>query len=336
MLVGERMASVPGALSAVARLVGATGAKLGWVPRRSGERGALDAGALPSLLPGGRPVADAAARVDTATVWGVGSLPAEPGRDTAGILAAAATGELGALLVGGVEVSDLADPQAALAALEAVPFLVSLEVRASAVTARADVVLPVAPVSEKAGTFLDWEGRPRSFDLVLREAGSMSDGRVLDMLGFELGLSLGVGSVADARRELAELEGWSGSRVAAPTVSSHAGTPADGDFVVLATWHHLLDAGRMQDGEPYLAGTAPVAVARVSGETARRVGATDAPGLTVSTERGSITLPLVISDEMPDGVVWLPTNSVGAPVRQALAADHGSTVRIAPASGGVA
>ena len=57
--------------------------------------------------------------------------------------AAAAAGELAALVVGGVEVDDLPDPAAALAALgRRSAFLVSLEVRASAVTARADVVLP--------------------------------------------------------------------------------------------------------------------------------------------------------------------------------------------------
>ena len=32
-----------------------TGARLAWVPRRAGDRGAVEAGCLPSLLPGGRP-----------------------------------------------------------------------------------------------------------------------------------------------------------------------------------------------------------------------------------------------------------------------------------------
>ena len=62
IFVGERLATAPGALSAAARLADATGAKLAWVPRRAGERGALDAGALGGLLPGGRPLADATAR----------------------------------------------------------------------------------------------------------------------------------------------------------------------------------------------------------------------------------------------------------------------------------
>ncbi len=56
IMAGERLAEVPGALAAVARLADATGAKLAWVPRRAGERGAIEAGALPGLLPVGRPV----------------------------------------------------------------------------------------------------------------------------------------------------------------------------------------------------------------------------------------------------------------------------------------
>ena len=103
ILVGERMAAVPGALSAVASLAGTTGARLAWVPRRAGDRGALDAGCLPTILPGGRPVADAAARVDIGTVWGAQHLPDAPGRDAAGIVAALAAGELGGLVVAGVD-----------------------------------------------------------------------------------------------------------------------------------------------------------------------------------------------------------------------------------------
>src|SRR6476619_5473557 len=87
VLVGEGLAAVPGALSAAVRLVEATGARLAWVPRRAGERGALGAGAFPTLLPGGRPLADAAARVDVATAWGVDHLSAAAGRDTDALLA---------------------------------------------------------------------------------------------------------------------------------------------------------------------------------------------------------------------------------------------------------
>jgi NADH-quinone oxidoreductase subunit G len=53
----------------------------------------------------------------------------------------------------------------------------------------------------------------------------------------------------------------------------------------------------------------------------------------VKTAAGSVELPVQIVGEMADNVVWLPTNSPRSKVRSALHADHGSSVRIAPAGG---
>ena len=345
LLVGERLAQTPGALSAAARLSAATGARLGWVPR-AGERGALDAGAIAGLLPGGRPLASEAARAQVADAWGVeaSSLPAEAGRDLGAVVAAIAADAdaisaaddptkveraVGALLIAGVEAADLVDTEAFLAAVEAAPFVVSLEQRHSDVTSRADVVLPVAAVTEKAGTFVDWEGRDREFSQVFRDALAMSDARVLAMLADELGVAF-AGDLSSLRAELATLHGYDGERAEAPSVPAEAPASTGDGEAVLATWRQLLDRGLLQDGDPYLAATARTAVARVSAATAQSVGAEDV--LTLSTDAGSLTLPLVVT-AMPDGVVWVPANSEGSTPRATLGAGHGDVVRI---SGGAA
>ncbi len=326
ILVGERLATSPGALSAASRLAAATGARLGWVPRRAGDRGALEAGALPNLLPGGRPVADAQAREQTATAWHITDVPAEVGRDTAGILAAAAAGELGALLIGGVEPADLPDPDAALAAIDAVPFVVSLELRESAVTDLADVVFPVAPAVEKAGSFINWEGRIRPFEPSL-PSNATPDLRVLYTLADEIGIDLGLPNAATAGEELARLGWWGGARPAAPDeAAGEAAQPGKGE-AVLTGWRMLLDSGRLQDGEPYLAGTARVPVARLSADTAAEIGVGEGDSITVATARGEITLPLEITD-MDDRVVWLPLNSPGSAVHQQLGVAAGAVVSI--------
>ncbi|GGV11184.1 NADH-quinone oxidoreductase [Actinomadura cremea] len=331
ILAGERLATSPGALSAVVRLARATGARLAWVPRRAGERGAVEAGALPGLLPIGRPVADDAARADVARAWGVGELPATPGLDTAAVLAAAARGERAALLVGGVDPGDLADPEAALRAIEATPFVVSLEQRPSAVTDRADVVLPVATVAEKSGTFVDWEGRGRPFDVVLKSAGTLSDLRVLNALADEMDVHLGLPGPEAARRELTDLGAYRGGRPDAPNVPQAVPAEPGAGEAVVATWRLLLDRGRMQDGEPFLAGTAKGAVARLSPATAEEIGARAVDGVgsvTVRAGRGSVTLPLEITADLPDRVVWLPTNSAGCALHRDLGAVAGSVVQI--------
>jgi NADH-quinone oxidoreductase subunit G len=81
ILVGERLATVPGGLSGAAALASSTGARLAWIPRRAGERGALESGALPNLLPGGRPVVQSRARAEVGAAWDVAGLPAKVGRD---------------------------------------------------------------------------------------------------------------------------------------------------------------------------------------------------------------------------------------------------------------
>jgi NADH-quinone oxidoreductase subunit G len=326
ILVGERLAGSPGALSAASRLASATGARLAWIPRRAGERGALEAGALPILLPGGRPIAEPSAREQTAAAWHVTELPSAAGRDTSAILAAARDGALAALLVGGVEAADLPDPGAALAAIEAVPFVVSLELRESAVTELADVVFPVAPVVEKAGSFVNWEGRIRPFEPSLH-TNAIPDLRVLHILADEIGVDLGLPTALAAGEELARLGLWTGTRPDAPQVAPSRPVRPTGGQAVLTGWRMLLDAGRLQDGEPYLAGTARAPVARLSAATAADIGAADGDLVTVSSERGAITLPLAVTD-MGDRVVWLPLNSAGSAVYQELAVTAGAVVSI--------
>jgi NADH-quinone oxidoreductase subunit G len=327
ILAGERLAETPGALSALARLAGTTGARLAWIPRRAGERGAIEAGALPNLLPVGRPVGDTGARAEVARAWGVASLPSGPGRDTAGILAAAAAGELGALVIAGVDPADLPDPAAALAALEMTPFIVSLELRVSAVTDRADVVLPVAAVAEKAGTFVNWEGRGGTFAAALPVPDVRPDLYVLGEIADEMDVHFGLPDAGAARAEIARIGTWRGDRETAPAVPATEPVTAGPGEAVLATWHLLLDDGRMQDGEPYLAGTARPATARMSPGTAAEAGVSDGDKVTVATERGSCTLPAEVTD-MPDRVVWLPANSAGCAVRAQLGAGHGSRVTL--------
>lgn len=89
----------------------------------------------------------------------------------------------------------------------------------------------------------------------------------------------------------------------------------------------LLDSGRLQDGEPHLAGTARTPILRLSASTAADIGAVQGDLVAVSTERGSITLALEITD-MPDRVVWLPMNSPGSAVYQRLGKAPGNVVAI--------
>ena len=336
IVVGERLAGVAGGLTAAVRVAAATGARLVWIPRRAGERGALEAGALPALLPGGRPATDPRAREEVAAVWGLAELPHGYGRDTGQIVEAAVAGELQALLVAGVEVADLPDPARARTALEEVGFLVSLELRPSEVTERADVVLPVAAVAEKPGAFLNWEGRVRSFEAALKPDQMTrplppSDARVLQMLADAMDVHLGLPDLRTTRAEIDRLGAWDGQRSPEPNETGGAlPRPAAGE-AVLAGHRMLLDQGLLQEGDTALAATRHASHARVSAATAAEAGVKDGDVLAVTGADGSVELPLAVTD-MPDRVVWLPLNSTGGGVASDTGARPGTLVRIGPAA----
>ena len=268
ILVGERAAQTPGALTAVAELVSKTGAKLAWIPRRAGDRGALDAGLLPI-----------------------------EGRNTSEIVAATGSAIKG-LVVGGVSPEDVDGDL--MGAIEKAQFVVSLETRHTDVTAEADVVLPVAVVTEKVGTFRNWEGRDRSFGAVIPTPGALSDADVLGELARELGKSL---SVTDF---------WATATKPALKADSASTETVGNGQAVLSTWRHLLDKGSLQSGEPYLAATARVAVVRVSPATAQKLNLVDGATVTVSCCGKSASAPLIVTAGMSDDVVWLPANSEGS------------------------
>ena len=321
ILVGERIAASAGAPSAVSELAAATGAALAWVPRRAGERGALDAGALAGLLPGGRPLADDQARAEVAAAWGISAdlLPSTPAGD---VLDAASRRSLKALLIAGVDPADLPAPFVTDAALERAAFIVSLDHHHSEITEFADVVLPVALVTEKAGTFVDWEGRARPFAQVFKDALAMSDATVLGMLARAMGATVGAWDGPGIRREIAALGSWTGNRADGPRLEA---PDEAGEGFRLASWRELLDAGVMQQGEPHLAATARPVVAVLSATALAGLGSP--MSVTVTGPLGSVQLP-VEAGEVLDNVIFLPMNATGCSIYTDLGARIGASVAV--------
>ena len=305
ILVGERLGEKVGALSAAVDLAEKSGAKLAWIPRRAGERGAITSGAIATLLPGGRPVSQASARVDVAAAWAVDSLPTNPGRSTSEILHALIVNNLDAVVIGGVDPLDISNT--ALSQLLN-SFVVSLEITHSAVTAVADVVLPVAAVIEKSGSFQDWQGSTRAFEKAITDSLSRSDVRILSMIADEMGTP----TVAATAREIAALGNWDGAAISFEKTST-VKTLATEEKMNLTSWRLLLDLGTLQDGETNLAGTARKATARISKTKAEKLGVNEGELISISSDLGSLKLPVEIS-EMSDNEIWVPRNSIDSQV----------------------
>jgi NADH-quinone oxidoreductase subunit G len=166
----------------------------------------------------------------------------------------------------------------------------------------------VAPVTDKPGTFVTWEGRPREFEAVFVDPNALPDARVLAGVAEELGRPLGFRTSAEAHQRMVEMGPWDGERATLPETPAAASVtgPREGQ-VALATWKLMLDNGSMQDGEKHLRATARTPVCRVSPAAASALGAL----VTLEGDRGSVTLPVEVAADLPDGVVWVPANSTG-------------------------
>ena len=339
IVVGERLAAVPGGLTAAVRAADRDRRPAGVDPapgrgarRRRGGRAALAAARRP---PGHRPARARGGR------RGLGRTPnsrtataATPARSSRPRPPA----NCGALLVAGVEVADLPDPARAREALDEVGFLVSLELRPSEVTERADVVFPVAAVAEKAGTFLNWEGRVRLFEAALKPDQmtrrlAPTDARVLHMLADAMDVHLGLPDLRDRTRGAgpARRLGRPARHRARWRPRARCPGPAAGE-AVLAGHRLLLDQGRAPGGRRG-AGRHPArgASRALSAATAAEAGVKDGDVLAVTGPAGTVELPLRVT-EMPDRVVWLPLNSTGGGVASDTGARPGALVRIGPAT----
>jgi NADH-quinone oxidoreductase subunit G len=185
-------------------------------------------------------------------------------------------------------------------------------------------------VTEKSGSFLNWEGRSRAFDAAVSESLNRSDVRILSALADAMGESIMLGTVSATAREIAQLGKWDGARAPFAPVAAGSAPSTSGDQAVLTSWRRLLDMGTMQRGEDNLAGTRRQTVAVISEKRAAAAGVTTGDQVRISNANGSITLPVLVED-IHDDAVWIPRNSFGSQALTALDAVHGELVTVVKA-----
>ena len=155
-------------------------------------------------------------------MWG--SVPAEPGLDTAGILEAAAAGRIDVLILLGADpLNDVADRSLARRALAAGASVIAVDPFVNESGRRPQIVLPVAAFAECSGTTTNLEGRVTVLDQKVTPPGTA---RTDWMLAAELASDSAVtsacstsapGALGRAGRALpGPLRGWTRERLAAP------------------------------------------------------------------------------------------------------------------------
>jgi NADH-quinone oxidoreductase subunit G len=221
---------------------------------------------------------------------------------------------------------DAADPGAARAALEAAECVIALSPFRSGVAEHADVVLPISPFSETAGTFINCEGRVQAFNGVAPPLGEARPAwKVLRVLGSLLGLDgFAQDSIEAVRLELPPPE------AIAAALSNATGTaigiPADDDAVperVADVPMYFADplvrrAASLQKTRNAL----PPSV-RANAATLARLQLTDGDAARVRRGQGEAMLKVVADATVPDGCVRI-------------AAAHPTTIMLGPMFGPIA
>jgi NADH-quinone oxidoreductase subunit G len=321
----------PATVKAWRAVADASGAKLTWLPRRSGTYGALAAGAHPELLPGWRTL-DTAGRRDVEAAWGA-ELPEGHGSDVGGILEAAAAGEIKALwLVGADVIADVPDNDLGRRALEGASFVVVQDVQNTPALAYADLVLPAAAFVERDGTITDWEGRRQDVRAAVDPPGSArADYAILAETARRLGRPIGCRSRADAA---AELDGFLSTAPNADALGApESGSGAQpGDGLRLLTYRLLYDEGSRASMSPGIRELTQDAFVELNTADAQRLGITHGQTVKVKSANGEIDLPARVSDGLREGVAFVPTNQPGGSARTLQKwSDRNPTVTVSPA-----
>jgi NADH-quinone oxidoreductase subunit G len=316
-----------GGLAAAARLAATLGGRFAWVPRRAGDRGALDVGARPDLLPGGRPVGDAAARGELAEAWG-GELPEAPGQGGPAMVAAAAAGELGVLVLAGVDLHrDYGPRELATQALERA-FVIAVDHEVNDTTSQADVLLPGMVHAETEGTFTDWEGRVQATHRAVPVGGAAQEiWDLADQLAARLGVDLGfagVGRIAAEtdrfrRRPAGVGAGGTGGGSSSTAPEPTAPEERDEDGLDLVTYPLLLDGASMLARAADLNRETPGAFVELHPDDAARLGLAD--GATAEVDFGedrTARLPVRVAPTVAPGCAFVPANQPDLALRALL------------------
>ena len=211
--------------------------------RRANVHGAIDLGCAPGLLPGR--VSLEHGRGWYAQAWG--SVPTVRGLDTAGMLEAAASGELSTLvLLGADPLSDFRDRDLARSALERVEFLVAVDTTLNASSMLADVVLPAAGYAERGGTTTNIEGRISRLAAKIVPPGVARADWVIatelaDRLGTDLGFESLEGIWAEIERLAPAYSGCTTAALAAPAAADGIVVPLRAAGVKLTLRPRKLD-----------------------------------------------------------------------------------------------
>jgi predicted molibdopterin-dependent oxidoreductase YjgC len=233
------------------------------------------------------------------------------------MVAAAGTGELGVLLLAGVDLVRDHGPRAAAEAALTSAFVIAVDHELNDTTRHADVLLPAVLHAEARGTYTNWEGRVQASRPAVPVGGAAQTvWELVDQLSIALKVDLALASTAMIEAETAALRVRPGTgpvparraTKAAPAAKAEA-APAGPEGLALVSYPLLNDGASLLRRAADLNRAAPAAFAELHPDTAAKLGLAD--GSTVALDFGedrSARLPVRVAATTAPGCVFVPAN----------------------------
>jgi NADH-quinone oxidoreductase subunit G len=293
--------------------------------RRGNVRGALDLALTPGFVPGH--VALGAAGDALRQAWP--NVPDSAGLDARGILEAAAAGRIGCLLLLGADpLNDFPDRDLAVRGLAGAAKIIAVDTFINDSAKHADVVVPAAAFTERAGTTTNLEGRITTLSQKVTPRGNAhADWIIASDLAARLGHDLGVESLEQIRAEIAQVSpvhsaitedllqkqrdgvvvGGGGAATLGKFAAADAPLPNAYDFRLVVS-RKLYDAGITIARSRSLSGFAPGARLHLHPLDVERLGVAEGTLVKISTPRTSLSAAVAASAAVPRGAAWMAFN----------------------------
>lgn len=299
------------------------------------SRGAEWVGLHPALLPGGRLASDAKSRGQVEKVWGA-PVP-QHGLSTDGMLKAAATGSLQALLLFGANLKQTYPNGSLVDAALSKAFVVAVDLFATETVQHADVVLPAASFPAKVGSYTTLDGQVQAVEPASSpEFETWTDGQIITALAEILQVALYESDAAlDREMELlgctpaaGRFPGLDSKAFGAVLADGASPSTASGTGLVLLPVERLFAGGGTAHFDPAIAHARPDAAAYIHPNDAESHGVTDGDRITIEVADHRLDLQVRAQHFVVPGTLQVVAGLPGTDVYSLIQAGQHPRVRV--------
>ena len=304
-------------------------ARLYLLSERPNEQGLIDAGCVPEMLPGGRPINVTDFRSKFESEWN-GTLPEEPGLTLLEMIEGARNHKIKAMYVMGENPAfSLPDTRHVKDGLVNLDFLVVQDIFLTETAEMADVVLPALGWTEKAGTYTNLERRIQLQKKAVEQKAGMEDWRIITELSNKMGYAMNYSDTEDVMREIARVSplyrDLTYNEIAQGNcLWPYHGEPLRGEVNEVPEMHDvdrefhadfylavekpLFHSGTLSRRSEALMKIYPEPMLKVGESTAAKLGLQDGDKVQFTTSLGTLEAPVAIDDSIKNNRVYYSNN----------------------------